>query len=263
MSRPLPIAAVQAEPVPVEGAVDVFAASAAGVAADFPQAELLIYPELYLCGLNGRAEERDAHMAEVAEPLDGPTLRRLREIAGDLGRWLLPGTLYERSAEGDIYNTSVLLSPDGEVAASYRKIFPWRPYEVCRPGDRFVTVDIPERGRIGLSICYDTWFPEVARHLAWLGAEVIVTPTLTPTSDRPQELVLTQATAIVNQVYTVSVNGAAPYGTGRSMIVDPEGIVRHWQQFRPADQALELPLYQGRIDPATWSPHGAHEAEPA
>ena len=175
----------------------------------------------------------------------------------------LPGTLYERSAEGDIYNTSVLLSPDGEVAASYRKIFPWRPYEVCRPGDRFVTVDIPERGRIGLSICYDTWFPEVARHLAWLGAEVIVTPTLTPTSDRPQELVLTQATAIVNQVYTVSVNGAAPYGTGRSRIVDPEGIVRHWQQFRPADQALELPLYQGRIDPATWSPHGAHEAEPA
>jgi len=49
---------VQAERVPVEGAVDVFAASAAGVAADFPQAELLIYPELYLCGLNGRAEER-------------------------------------------------------------------------------------------------------------------------------------------------------------------------------------------------------------
>jgi formamidase len=72
-----------------------------------------------------------------------------------LGRWLLPGTLYVRSAEGDIYNTTVLLSPDGDVPASYRKMFPWRPYEVCRPGDRFV-VDIPERGRIGLSICYDT-----------------------------------------------------------------------------------------------------------
>src|SRR5215208_2314202 len=57
-TRSLPIAVVQAERVPVEGAVDVFAASAAGVAADFPQAELLIYPELYLCGLNGRAEER-------------------------------------------------------------------------------------------------------------------------------------------------------------------------------------------------------------
>jgi predicted amidohydrolase len=144
-----------------------------------------------------------------------------------LGRWLLPGTLYVRSAEGDIYNTTMLLSPDGNVPASYRKMFPWRPYAVCRPGDRFVTVDIPERGRIGLSICYDTWFPEVARHLAWMAAEVIVTLTLTPTSDRPQELVLTDATAIVNQVYTVSVNGAAPHWTGRSMIVDPDGIVRY------------------------------------
>jgi predicted amidohydrolase len=91
MSRCLPIAAVQAEPIPVDRALDVFAASAEGVAADFPQAELLIYPELYLCGLNGRAEERDAHMAEVAEPMDGPRIRRLRQIAGDLGRWLVPG----------------------------------------------------------------------------------------------------------------------------------------------------------------------------
>jgi len=283
MSRCLPIVAVQAEPVPVEGALDVFARHVTGVAADFSEAELLIYPELYLCGLNGRAEERDAHMTEVAEPLDGPRLRRLQEVAGDLGRWIIPGSVYERSAEGDVYNTTVLLSPQGEIAASYRKMFPWRPYEVCRPGDRFVTVDIPDRGRIGLSICYDTWFPEVTRHLAWMGAEVIVVPTLTPTSDRPQELVLTQANAIANQVYVVSVNGAAPYGTGRSLIVDPEGLVRHlagegatvisdvldldavtrvrrygttglnrmWQQFRDGE-ALELPLYQGRIDSATW-----------
>jgi predicted amidohydrolase len=285
MPRWLPIAAVQAEPVPVDGAVDVFATHAAGVVADFPQAELLVYPELYLCGLNGRAEERDAHMAEVAEPLDGPRMRRLAELAGDLGRWLVPGSVYERSATGEVYNTTVLLSPQGELSASYRKIFPWRPYEVCRPGDRFVTADIPGRGRVGLSICYDTWFPEVARHLAWMGAEVILAPTLTPTSDRPQELVLSQANAIANQVYVVSVNGAGPYGTGRSLIVDPEGLVRHqagegatvisdvldldavtrvrrygtaglnrlWQQFGDADPVLELPLYGGRIDPATWA----------
>jgi predicted amidohydrolase len=284
MSRCLPLAAVQAEPIPVEGAVEVFAAHAAGVAADFPQAELLVYPELYLCGLNGRADERDAHMAEVAEPLEGPRMQRLKEVAGDLGRWLVPGSVYERSAAGDVYNTTVLLSPEGKLTASYRKIFPWRPYEVCRPGDRFVTADIPDRGRVGLSICYDTWFPEVARHLAWMGAEVILAPTLTPTSDRPQEVVLTQANAIANQVYVVSVNGAAPYGTGRSLIVDPEGLVRHqagegatvisdvldldavtrvrrygtaglnrlWEQFRDSDPALELPLYGGRIDPRTW-----------
>src|SRR5829696_7039259 len=77
MSRPLPIAAVQAEPVPVEGAVDVFAASAAGVAADFPQAELLVYPELYLCGLNGRAEER-VPGSQAGGPHRSEQLRRAR-----------------------------------------------------------------------------------------------------------------------------------------------------------------------------------------
>jgi hypothetical protein len=69
---------------------------------------------------------------------------------------------------------------------------------------------LPGFGRVGLSICYESWFPELARHLAWRGAEVILNPTLTPTADRPQELVLARAQAIVNQVYVVGVHGAAP-----------------------------------------------------
>jgi predicted amidohydrolase len=227
MLRWLSLAAVQAEPLAAAGAVDSFAAHAERVADDFPQAELLIYPELYLCGFQGRAEEREAHIAEFAEPLTGRRMGRLRQLAGDLQRWIVPGTVYERSAEGHIYNTTVLLTPDGTIAASYRKVFPWRPYESCRPGKEFVVADMPGRGRIGLSICYDTWFPEVTRHLAWMGAEVVITPTLTATSDRPQELALSRANAIVNQVYVVSVNGAGPYGTGRSIIIDPEGLIRH------------------------------------
>jgi predicted amidohydrolase len=285
MSRHLSIAAVQVEPVPVESAIEVFTEHIEGVAADFPRAELLVYPELYLCGLQGRAEERDAHMAAVAEPLDGPRVRALCRAAASVRRWVVPGSVYERSDAGHVHNTTMLISPDGEVVASYRKVFPWRPYEMCRPGGRFVTATIPGRGRIGLSICYDTWFPEAARHLAWMGAEVIIVPTLTPTSDRPQELVLTRANAIANQVFVVSVNGAAPYGTGHSVVVDPEGLVRHeagetptvvtdvldldavsrvrrygtaglnrlWGQFDASDNPLPLPLYAGRIDPRTWS----------
>jgi len=164
-------------------------------------------------------------------------------------------------------------------------MFPWRPYEPCRPGDRFVVADIPGVGRVGLSICYDSWFPEVARHLAWMGAEVILSPTLTTTIDRAQELVLARAQAITNQVYFISVNGAAPGGYGQSIVVDPEGNVRAqagegatvitdvidlehvstvrrygtagvnrmWQQFTSEDSAIELPLYDGRIDPGTWA----------
>jgi predicted amidohydrolase len=77
----------------------------------------------------------------------------LRQIAGVLGRWIVPGSVYERSTEGDVYNTTVLLSPQAQLVASYRKTFPWRPYEVCRPGDRFAVADIPGRARLGLSVC--------------------------------------------------------------------------------------------------------------
>ena len=133
-------------------------------------------------------------MRAAAEPLDGPRVKLLGELAGDLGVWLMPGTVCELGEDGALYNTAVVLSPTGELVASYRKCFPWRPYEPYLPGDRFVVFDLPV-GRIGVSICYDAWFPEVARHLAWMGAEVIVNPTQTTTCDRDQEVVLARANA--------------------------------------------------------------------
>jgi len=75
-------------------------------------------------------------------------------------------------------------------------------------------------GRFGLMICYDGWYPEVPRTLAWMGAEVILQPTLTKTVDREQELVVARANAIVNQVWLVTPNYGGLFGTGRSLIVD-------------------------------------------
>ncbi len=89
-----------------------------------------------------------------------------------------------------------------------------------------MTFDIPDVGRIGLSICYDGSFPETCRELAWMGAEVVLQPSLTTTSDRPQEIVMARANAIFNQFYVVSLNAGSPAGLGRSVIVDPEGLVR-------------------------------------
>ncbi|HLO16346.1 MAG TPA: carbon-nitrogen hydrolase family protein, partial [Anaerolineales bacterium] len=66
---------------------------------------------------------------------------------------------------------------------------------------------------------------EVSRTLAWMGAEVILHPTLTPTSDRAAELILTQAHAIFNQCYVIDINGLGPWGGGRSLFVDPNGRV--------------------------------------
>lgn len=277
MSRCLAIALVQAEPL-TGAPLPEFADDVAAVLRRFPNTDLLVYPELHLFG--GPGEDED-----LAEPVDGPRARLLAELAGDLGVWLVPGTLAERAPDGGAYNTAAVFSPDGELVAAYRKCFPWRPYETTRPGTEFTVFDIPGVGRAGLSICYDSWFPEVTRQLAWQGAEFVITPTRTTTSDRAQELVLSRANAIVNQIYVLSVNAAAP-GVGQSLVVDPEGRVRvdagrpaevltdvldlddvsrvrhygtaglnrMWSQFTDGDPDLELPVYQGRISPGRWAP---------
>ena len=120
-----------------------------------------------------------------------------------------------------------------------------------------------------------------------MGAEVVLNLVKTTTCDRAQEVVLARANAIVNQVFVVSVNCAGPVGTGRSLIVDPEGLVRAsahgaestvltdvldlghvarvrrygtagltrpWAHFQPGDAPLALPLYDGSIGPQRWQP---------
>ncbi|GHH87496.1 hydrolase [Streptomyces sulfonofaciens] len=287
MSRPLPIAVVQAPPRPAAEPVSGFAEEVGRLVERFPQTRLAAFPELHLCGVDGPPGRTEEQMRDAAVPLTGRRVAELGELAGDLGIWLLPGSICERGPEGELFNTALAFSPDGRLAASYRKVFPWRPYEPFAPGDRFVVLDVPEAGRVGFAICYDAWFPEVGRQLAWMGAEVIVNPVMTTTGDRAQELVLARANAIVNQVFVVSVNTAGPVGTGRSLVVDPEGRVRTeapdagatvltdvldlddvtrvrtfgtaglnrmWSQFTDADAPVDLPLYGGRIDPRTWSP---------
>lgn len=293
MSRPLPIALAQV-PGRSSNDLDGFGSHAAQVLSDFPQTRLLVYPELHL----GDDATSDAHLVyESAEPLrDGPRHRALSRLAAELGIWLCPGSVAERGEAGRLYNTAVVYSPQGELIGAYRKVFPWRPYERWTPGTEFVVVDLVDLGRIGLSICYDAWFPESSRHLAWQGAELIVNVVKTPTADRTQETVLARANAIVNQVFVASVNGATPSGVGRSLIVDPEGrtvvdtpgdsttvltavldldavqsvrthgtlgLTRVWDQFQSDDEPLPLPLYGGRIDPAVWRPQSPDPTEAA
>jgi len=285
--RPLPIALIQAAPHPIDAPIEDFATDVQNKVDAYDGTRLFVYPELHLHGADDAGRETNQRLHDSAEPLDGPRVKALGQIAGDLGIWLVPGSVCERGSDGLMYNTALAFSPQGELVASYRKIFPWRPYEPYEPGDRFVTFELEDFGRVGFSICYDSWFPEVTRHLAWMGAEVVINLVKTTTSDRAQELVLARANAIVNQVFMLSVNCAGPVGRGQSLIVDPEGLVRAeatsenptilsdtidvshvqrvhtfgtagtnrmWDQFHPGDNVLELPLYGGRIDPLRWNP---------
>ncbi len=228
MPRTLSIAALQTAPVFRDPAatLDLFAERAPAVREVVPHLQLLVLPELHLSAVPQLLDEDEGYAEEVAAELPGPLTERLGEIARECGAWLVAGSVYERGERGQVHNTVPVISPEGELVATYRKVFPWQPHETSAPGNEFVTFEIPEVGRIGLAVCYDGNFPETVRQLAWQGAEVVVQPALTTTSDRDAELVLARANAIANQLYVVNLNAGAPAALGRSLIVDPEGLVR-------------------------------------
>jgi formamidase len=274
--RTLTIAALQTAPTAQDPAatLDRFEHDVHAVADTFAEVELVMAPELHLSAAGHVLGEPESYAAEVAIDIPGPETDRLARLAVDTGLWLVPGSFYERDGER-VRNTAIVISPDGELVTVYRKCFPWLPYESSRPGTELATFDIPDVGRLGLAICYDGAFPEVPRQLAWWGAEAMLQPMLTGTSDRDGEVAIARATAIVNQMAVVNLNAASPAGGGRSAIVDAEGIVRYeagageevlidvldfdavararlrgsfgmnklWQQWDEHAAALELPMY--------------------
>lgn len=230
MSRPFGLAAVQMAPEPWDpaGTVAKMTSIAQRIVYGFPWVDMLVFHELAASSVVqfGRPPTKE-EWARCRAPIPGPLTEPFRQLAKRIGRWVVPGSIYE--ADGDVtYNTAVAISPDGEIVARYRKIFPWYPFEAdSKPGTDYGVFDVPGVGRFGLSICYDMWFPETIRTLTWMGAEVILHPTLTTTQDRELETVMSRAHAITNQVYFLDVNGVGPWGGGRSLLVDPEGMILH------------------------------------
>ena len=187
------------------------------VMARFPWVRMIVFGELCAFGTN----------PGNAQPMPGPAEDHLRGLARKHGVWLIPGSLYE-AHDDKIYNTAPVIDPSGEVVERHRKLYPFLPYEKGVDAGRAHTVfDVPEVGRFGLSICYDMWFPETTRALAWMGAEVIIHPSLTNTIDRQLEITLARANAVMNQCYFVDINNAGTLGYGLSVVAGPEGEIVH------------------------------------
>ena len=198
-------------------------------------ASLIVLPEKW----TAMGPEQDLRVA--AEPLDGQVLQWARATARELGVDLIAGSFLERvSGQEKLSNTSVHVSPDGELVAVYRKVHmfdvevggrAYRESALEQPGDEIVLSKSADGVELGLSICYDLRFPELYRILAVRGARVLSVPaafTLATTRDHWETLV--RARAIENQAFVVAANqiGAHPGGYesgGRSMIVDPWGVV--------------------------------------
>jgi formamidase len=225
MTRLVHVVGAQISPIGGDPEVtfEKFADEVRTIRRSFPKAQLYLFPELFLAGempfRTHVAIEGNRHR------VPGPFTDRIGEVARRAGRWIQAGSIYE-AAGRKTYNTALLFAPDGSLAATYRKLFPWMPFESTDPGSTPPpVVDMPRIGKAGMLICYDGWFPEVPRALALGGAEVLLHPTLTSTPDRAEELVLARANAIANQCYVLNVNGALEVGGGRSIGVDPEGRV--------------------------------------
>lgn len=183
----------------------------------FPWVQMVLFSELAAYGASPAHAEAPGGKAETA----------FCEMAAQHKLWLVPGSYFER-VDGRVYNTALVIDPAGAVIRRYRKMFPFRPFEVdVEPGSEFCVFDVPGVGRFGVSICYDMWFPETTRTLAALGAEVILHPTMTDTIDRDVELPIARAMAAINQCYFFDINGVGAGGVGRSIVVDPSGYVLH------------------------------------
>ena len=183
----------------------------------FPFVQMLVGSELSICGAG----------VNYAGPMLDKIEKELCDLAAELNIWLVPGSIYEE-IEGQIYNTSPIINPSGEIIDRFQKICPFLPYEKgVEPGENICSFDIPDVGRFGLYICYDMWFPELSRAMVNRGVEVILHPTLTDTCDRSLEKAMVQATAAQQQCYVASINGAGALGVGQSIIVGPEGDIIH------------------------------------
>ncbi len=196
----------------------------------YPWVQMVVFSELAPFG----------PLIKNTRPFPAPEEEIFRGWAKKHGIWLLPGSMFE--TEGDkVYNTAMVIDPNGEVVGHYRKMFPFRPYEEgVESGTEFLVFDVPDAGRFGVSICYDLWFPETARTLASMGAEVILHPTLTGTIDRDVELSIVRASAAQNQCFIFGINGFGDCGNGRSIIVGPAGEVLYQGFSAPEMIPLEI-----------------------
>ncbi len=224
------------------------------------EADLVVLPELWATGYF----HFDAYEAQ-AEPLTGPTLTALREVARERRFHLVAGSLVERAPDGRLYNTTALIGPDGEIPHIYRKIhlFGYGSAEarLLTPGTEVGAVPTAI-GTIGLATCYDLRFPELFRQLADAGAELVAVVSAWPAARLAHWRVLTRSRAIENQFNLVACNLAGGHAGqrlgGESMIVDPWGEVLaeggqepglvsgELDRHRPAEVRAEFPVLTHR-----------------
>jgi deaminated glutathione amidase len=192
-------------------------------------AQLVVFPEYSSFFVNPVG----AAFLEAAEPLDGPFVTELAELATRLDVAIVAGMAEETGERGRFSNTVVAVLPGRGLVASYRKqhlydAFGQRESEWVAPG----ALDEPQLFTVagvtvGMQTCYDLRFPEVTRRVVDAGAELVLVPSEWVHGNLKVHhwRTLVIARAIENTVYVAAADHTPPIGVGTSMIVDPMGIV--------------------------------------
>jgi N-carbamoylputrescine amidase len=188
-------------------------------------------------------QSEDPATFDLAEPIPGPSTEAIGRVARARGVAVV-ASLFEKRAEGVFHNTAVVIGRDGAVTGLYRKMhIPDDPlyYEkyYFAPGDVGFRSFDSGRGRVGVLVCWDQWFPEAARLTALRGAEILCYPTAIGWHPREKAefgaaqydawLTVQRGHAIANGVFVVAVNRVGLEGNlefwGGSFVADPFGRV--------------------------------------
>lgn len=192
-------------------------------------ANLVVFPEAAMANFGDPSEI----LTGVAEPIEGQFVLSLRDLARTYHIGIVAG-FFESSVDANkVYNSLVVINEKGEIKDCYRKIhlydaFGYRESDRFLAGDGATAVFEQSGMMLGAMTCYDLRFPELARHLAFQGAEAIILSAAWfagPLKDMHFETLL-RARAIENNVYMLSAVQVGPRNAGASMVVDPMGVVQ-------------------------------------
>lgn len=195
-------------------------------------ASLVIFPEVFMSHFP-IGTPKDVSLRD-AEPVDGPFVQGMAELARRFGVWLIFGIreAVEDPEEQRVYNTTVVIDSEGRTVSAYRKThlfdaFGYNESRNIKPGDTlFEPIETPF-GKIGLFVCYELRFPEIARHQAMHGADILIVPSGWVRGPLKElhwsNLVTTRA--IENTVFVVACGKVSDnFYIGQSMVVDPMGV---------------------------------------
>jgi predicted amidohydrolase len=218
MSAHVEVAAIQLAAVPGEAEHNL--ARLASLARERAAgASLIVAPELAVSGYDlGLIAARP----ELAETLDGPTTTTAVELAGALDATMVVGLLERDGAE--LYDSAVVADRNG-VVARYRKTHLYPPETAHFAAGHELFVTPTAAGRLGLMICFEHAFPEIATALALQDAQILVIPSAVPTGYEHLMTLRTRARAQDNQQFAVACNLAGGPFCGRSLIAGPDGAV--------------------------------------